>query len=84
VALGRHAIILIISLSLPLLLVALIFGFTISLFQAVSSVQEQTLGFAFKSYGVTFALICLAPWMLNTLLQDLVYVLSHFAKLFPK
>lgn len=84
VSLGRYAIILIISLSLPLLLTALIVGFTISLLQAVSSVQEQTLGFAFKSYSVTFVLISIAPWMLNNLLNYLIYILSNFAKLFPK
>lgn len=44
-------------------------GVTVSLFQSVTSIQEQTLSFVPKLVGIAAALILVAPWMLRTLMQ---------------
>jgi len=64
-------------LSLPLLLTALLVGFTISLFQAVSSIQEQTLSAVPKMIAVFSVIILLGPWYLNSMLQFITYIFSN-------
>ena len=62
------------KLSAPILLTALILGFAISLFQAMTQIQEFTLAFVPKVVGVGVALIISGNWMLHTLMdftQDL-------------
>jgi flagellar biosynthetic protein FliQ len=62
---------------LPLLLTALLIGFVVSLFQAVSSVQEQTLAAVPKMIGVFAVMIMLGPWYLNRLLEFITYVFTN-------
>jgi flagellar biosynthetic protein FliQ len=62
------------KLSAPILLTALVLGFAISLFQAMTQIQEFTLAFVPKVVGVGVALIITGNWMLHTLIdftQDL-------------
>ncbi len=62
------------KLSAPILLTSLILGFAISLFQAMTQIQEFTLAFVPKVVGVGVALIVSGNWMLQTLIdftQDL-------------
>ena len=62
------------KLSAPILLTALVLGFAISLFQAMTQIQEFTLSFVPKVIGVGVALIVSGNWMLHTLIdftQDL-------------
>lgn len=68
---------LLITLSLPLLLTALLVGFCISLFQAVSSVQEQTLSAVPKMIAVFSVMILLGPWYLTTMLEFLKYIFTN-------
>ena len=65
----REAVLLIIKLSLPILLVALIVGVIISLLQALTQIQEQTLTFVPKMLAVFGVLVLLLPFMLGSL-QD--------------
>lgn len=53
----------------PILLVSLVVGVTVSLFQSVTSIQEQTLSFVPKLIAIAGALVLAAPWMLRTLMQ---------------
>jgi flagellar biosynthetic protein FliQ len=53
----------------PLLLVGLTVGLVVSLFQAVTQIQEQTLSFIPKIVGVGVVIIVLGPWMLNQLVD---------------
>jgi flagellar biosynthetic protein FliQ len=53
----------------PLLLVGLAVGLVVSLFQAVTQIQEQTLSFIPKIVGVALVIIVLGPWMLNQLVS---------------
>lgn len=65
----REAILLIIKLSMPILLVALAVGVIISLLQALTQIQEQTLTFVPKMLAVFGVLLLLLPFMLGSL-QD--------------
>ncbi|MEE3951528.1 flagellar biosynthesis protein FliQ [Peribacillus frigoritolerans] len=53
----------------PLMVIALIVGLGVSIFQATTQIQEQTLAFVPKIVAVLLGLILLAPWMLSHLLS---------------
>ena len=67
--LARRAILLSLQLTLPILTLSLIIGVVVSLFQAVTQIQEQTLTFVPKLIVISLALIVAGPWMLHTLVQ---------------
>ncbi len=61
----RTALYTIIKCASPLLLVSLIVGLTVSIFQTVTSIQEQTLTFVPKVLGIFAAIMILGHWILN-------------------
>lgn len=63
----RQALYLVIKCSAPLLLVSLIVGLIISIFQTITSIQEQTLTFVPKIIAVFLTLMLLAGWIGNNL-----------------
>ncbi len=75
----RDSIFTLLITSLPLLLVSLIIGLIISIFQTVTSIQEQTLTFIPKIVGVFSALIFFGPWMMTTLEEYIVNLWSNFS-----
>ena len=54
---------------LPLLIAGLVVGLAVSVFQAVTQIQEQTLSFIPKILALAGLLLVLGPWMLNQLLS---------------
>jgi len=56
-------------LAAPLLLVALVVGLVVSLFQAATQINESTLSFIPKLIAVAVTLVIAGPWMLSTLLD---------------
>jgi flagellar biosynthesis protein FliQ len=66
--LGRQAVLLIIMCSAPMLAATLIIGLVVSIMQAMTQVQEQSLVFVPKVLGVFLALALFGPWILNTML----------------
>lgn len=58
-----------VALASPILLTALVIGLAVSLFQAVTSIQEQTLSFVPKALGIVSLLVVLLPWMLRTTIE---------------
>ena len=58
-----------VALAAPILLTAMVVGLAVSLFQAVSSIQEQTLTFVPKILGVCAVLVLILPWMLRTTVE---------------
>lgn len=74
----REALYLIIKVSLPVLLVSLIVGLIISIFQTVTSIQEQTLTFVPKIISIFLALIILGQWMMNNMVEFMVQLYSTF------
>jgi flagellar biosynthetic protein FliQ len=57
------------KLSAPILVTSLVIGFTISLFQSMTQIQEFTLAFVPKLVGVGVALLFSGSWMLQTLVD---------------
>lgn len=62
---GNSALYLIMYLSAPLLLAALVTGFIVSVLQAATQIQEQTLSFIPKLIAIVIALMLMGPWMLQ-------------------
>ena len=65
----KNMIFLAIKLAAPLLIAGMIVGLAISLFQTVTSIQEQTLSFVPKALAIIAVLIFALPWMLRTLME---------------
>ena len=77
-AVSSEALYLVIKVAAPILLVSLVVGLIISIFQTVTSIQEQTLTFVPKIIAVFFALIVLGHWMLNEMTQFMIRLWSNF------
>jgi flagellar biosynthetic protein FliQ len=65
----KHLMMQAVSMAAPVLLTGLTIGLCISLFQSVTSIQEQTLTFVPKALGITALLIILLPWMLRSMME---------------
>ncbi|MGN0342624.1 MAG: flagellar biosynthesis protein FliQ [Roseburia sp.] len=76
---ARDAIYTIITTAAPLLLVSLIVGLIISIFQTVTSIQEQTLTFVPKILAVFAALMLFGAWMLNNMSSFMIELWSDFS-----
>ncbi|HUI06956.1 MAG TPA: flagellar biosynthesis protein FliQ [Verrucomicrobiae bacterium] len=70
-----------VALTAPLLLVGMIIGLGVSLFQAVTSIHEQTLTFVPKALGVIGVLLLLLPWMLQTTIQFTTAVIEKMPQM---
>ncbi|MCW2752621.1 MAG: fliQ [Marmoricola sp.] len=57
------------KLSAPILVTSLVIGFTVSLFQSMTQIQEFTLSFVPKIIGVGIVLLICGDWMLHTLVD---------------
>lgn len=81
---ARDAIYTIIITSAPLLLVSLIVGLIISIFQTVTSIQEQTLTFVPKILAVFVTMMICGSWMLDNMsnfMNDLWSKFSYFVSM---
>ena len=78
VDIASQAIWLIIKCAAPMLLVSLIVGLTISIFQTVTSIQEQTLTFVPKILAVFITIIICGDWILTSILQFIQELFGKF------
>ena len=69
VTIARQTIWVIVKTSVPLLLVSMIVGLIISLFQTLTSIQEQTLTFVPKLIAIMIALMIMGNWLLNEIVS---------------
>ena len=65
----------------PLLGVALVIGLAVSLFQAVTTIHEQTLSFVPKALGVAVLSVLLLPWLLRTLVEFTSQVIARIPEM---
>ena len=79
IVIAKEAIYTIIVASAPLLLISLVIGLVISIFQTVTSIQEQTLTFVPKILAVFLALIVMGNWMLEEMSGFMVQLWSNFS-----
>ena len=78
IGLGQQAVVMMVLLAGPLLAVSLVVGLVVSIFQAVTQVNEMTLTFVPKVIAIFGVLILLGPWMLQMLLG---YTANTFAQM---
>jgi flagellar biosynthetic protein FliQ len=76
---ARDTIFNIVIVSAPLLLISLIVGLTISIFQTVTSIQEQTLTFVPKILAVFITMLLVGSWMMNTMIEFMQTLWSNFS-----
>lgn len=76
---AREALWLIIKCSAPLLLVSLIVGLVISIFQTVTSIQEQTLTFVPKILSIFITLILCGGWIMNNIISFMQRLFENFS-----
>ncbi|PKO46958.1 MAG: flagellar biosynthetic protein FliQ [Betaproteobacteria bacterium HGW-Betaproteobacteria-22] len=67
--LGREAVEVTLLISAPILLTVLVIGLLVSIFQAATQINEQTLSFIPKLVGVFIALLVAGSWMLTTMVD---------------
>lgn len=76
IALARRAMETTLLVSAPMLIAGLAIGLLISLFQAVTQIQEMTLTFIPKIVIVFLALVAFAPWMLEVMISFTTYIFT--------
>lgn len=70
-----------VSLAAPILLTAMVIGLAVSLFQAVTTIHEQTLSFVPKALGIVALLVVLLPWMLRTVVEFTTLVIEKMPQM---
>jgi type III secretion HrpO family protein len=76
-----QALILILLLSGPPIIISMILGLMVAIFQAATQIQEQTLSFTVKLFAVVFTIIWLGGWLGATVLQFANSIFSMVAKM---
>ena len=69
------------SIAAPILIVAMIIGLAISLFQAVTTIHEQTLAFVPKALAVVGVLLLLLPWIVRSLVEFTTAVIQKMPQM---
>jgi len=83
IQIARQAVELTLLISAPMLLAGLVVGLIISIFQAVTQIQEMTLTFVPKIVAVMLALLITFPWMMRKLVdftQNIILEIPGFIK----
>ena len=81
VELGRDALLMVMLVSAPMLGLGLLVGLLVSVFQATTQIQEQTLAFIPKIIAVFVAILIFGPWMLRLLMDYMQQLLLLLPKL---
>ena len=76
VALGLETFKIALMLALPGLLTGMFIGLAVSIFQATTQINEQTLSFIPKILGVIIVIILTMPWMLNEMIDFATHVFN--------
>lgn len=76
---AREALWLIIKCSAPLLLVSLVVGLLISIFQTITSIQEQTLTFVPKILSIFITLIICGGWIMDNIVSFMQRLFENFS-----
>ncbi|AGA58210.1 Flagellar biosynthetic protein FliQ [Thermobacillus xylanilyticus] len=80
IGLAGQAIYTVLKASAPLLVIALSVGLIVSIFQATTHIQEQTMAFIPKIAAVLLALLVFGPWILNTVVDFAYNLLNNLYK----
>lgn len=77
IRLAGEAVYAVLKASAPMMIIALVVGLLISVFQATTQIQEQTLAFVPKILAVLLSLLVFGPWILTTLVDFTYNLLSN-------
>ncbi|RJE86765.1 flagellar biosynthetic protein FliQ [Paenibacillus sp. 1011MAR3C5] len=77
IGLAGEAVYTVLKASAPMLVLALVVGLLISVFQATTQIQEQTLAFVPKIVAVFISIIVFGPWILNTVVDFTYRILNN-------
>ncbi|AQT83636.1 flagellar biosynthetic protein FliQ [Paenibacillus larvae subsp. larvae] len=77
IKLAGDAVYTVLKASGPMLIIALVVGLLVSIFQATTQIQEQTLAFVPKIIAVLLSVIIFGPWILNTLVDYTFNLLNN-------
>lgn len=77
---ARETVWVIVKTSIPILLVSMIVGLIISLFQTLTSIQEQTLTFVPKLLAIMICLLLMGAWMLNEIVAFMNVLWGDFSR----
>jgi len=77
IQLGQQALWIVLLVSAPMLGLGLLVGLLVSVFQATTSIQEQTLAFIPKIVAVFVAILIFGPWMLRIMVEYLTNLLVN-------
>lgn len=80
IALAEQGILTILLVASPLLAIALGIGLIVSILQATTQIQEQTLAFIPKIVAVLLGIVVLAPWMINHMVQFATEIFANLTK----
>ena len=80
IGIAGQAVYTVLKVSSPMLVLALVVGLVISIFQATTQIQEQTLAFVPKIIVVLLALLLFGPWILTTLVDFTSGILENLHK----
>jgi flagellar biosynthetic protein FliQ len=69
------------TIAAPILLTAMVIGLAISLFQAVTTIHEQTLAFVPKALAVIAVMLLLLPWIVRTLMEFTIAVIQKMPQM---
>lgn len=78
---SREVVWTVVKVSAPLLIVSLIIGLIISIFQTITSIQEQTLTFVPKFIAIMLVLIVAGGWMINSLVELFTHIMIQIPDL---
>ena len=81
ISLGRQAVEMTLILAGPLLLSALVVGLIVSIFQAATQINEQTLSFIPKLIATFIALLLAGPWMLQMMVEFIRRLLENIPQM---
>ena len=79
VSLMRSAVLQVLMMAAPMLLIGMVVGLIVSIFQATTSIQEQTLTFVPKIIAILGALMIFGPWILNSMVQFTLRLMARIA-----
>ncbi|REK76521.1 flagellar biosynthesis protein FliQ [Paenibacillus paeoniae] len=77
IGLAGEAVFTVLKASAPMLVLALVVGLMVSVFQATTQIQEQTLAFVPKIVAVFISIIVFGPWILNTVVDFTYRILNN-------
>jgi flagellar biosynthesis protein FliQ len=80
ISIAERGIYTVLMISGPLLILALVVGLIVSIFQATTQIQEQTLAFVPKIVAVLVGIVFFGPWMLSYMLSYATEIFSNLTR----